>query len=226
MTETASDQLVNDIVAGVFAPDEKLRIDHLKKRYKIGASPLREALARLIALGFVTTESRRGFRVAPMSVEDLRDITVCRQMVEVAALKRAIQFGDQNWEAGIVESLARLTWTANQFRDGKCFSTDVNNAHYNFHRSLISACRSPRLLLLQETLFNQASRYRHIMMKVLLAGPDFPKSHKRLAKVALDRETSEACSQLSRHLETLEKLVYPPQKLQGGSRSSELAKTA
>jgi GntR family transcriptional regulator, carbon starvation induced regulator len=204
-TETASDLLVNDIVAGVFVPDEKLRIEHLKERYSIGASPLREALARLIALGFVTNESRRGFRVAPMSLEDVRDITLSRRMVETTALRRSIEFGDSHWESSIVECLARLTWAGDQYRLGKSEYAPVDAAHYAFNRSLISACRSPRLLMLHDMLYNQASRYRHIMMKALLPGLRFQKSHKVLADLTLRREADDACAALSLHLEKLEK---------------------
>lgn len=208
LTEAALDKLVADIVSGALPPETKLGIEQLKSRYAIGASPLREALARLIALGFATNESRRGFRVAAMSREDLEDITFTRRTVEAAALRRAIERGDEAWEAGIVESLARLQWEAGRFRRGVGTIEDVDAAHFGFHRSLLASCGSPRLLALQETLFHQASRYRYVMMKILMEESDFPRSHDALAEVVLSRNAEQSCDRIRLHLETLPKVCY------------------
>ncbi len=44
-----------------------LRLDDLKDHYGMGASPLREALSRLVGEGLVQLENNRGFRVAGLS---------------------------------------------------------------------------------------------------------------------------------------------------------------
>jgi len=49
LIETAYQQVRHDIVAGELAPGEKLRVEHLKDRYAVGASTLREALTRLVS---------------------------------------------------------------------------------------------------------------------------------------------------------------------------------
>ena len=52
----------DDIIDGKLLPDEKLKIRDLRLRYNTGSSPLREALSKLTADGFVTrgeSESRR-----------------------------------------------------------------------------------------------------------------------------------------------------------------------
>ena len=43
------DKLTNDILQGVYLPNDKLQIKALKDRYNVGTSPLREALSQLIA---------------------------------------------------------------------------------------------------------------------------------------------------------------------------------
>jgi DNA-binding GntR family transcriptional regulator len=107
LAQIAIERLIGDIVAGALKPDAKLRIEELKERYDMGASPLREALFRLASLGFVTNSTRRGFRVAPMSRSDLEDITLVRQTIEAAALRRAMVSGSDDWEVGIVAALAK-----------------------------------------------------------------------------------------------------------------------
>ena len=49
LTESAYRNIRADIIAGRCPPGTKLQIDDLKSRYGLSASPLREALARLIS---------------------------------------------------------------------------------------------------------------------------------------------------------------------------------
>src|SRR6266850_1155766 len=64
----------SDIVFGRLRPGEKLRLERLKEDYGVSDSTLREILNRLAAEGFVLAEGRRGFEVAPISVENLREL--------------------------------------------------------------------------------------------------------------------------------------------------------
>lgn len=45
--------LKNDIIHGVYQPDEKLRMSLLTSRYELGVGPLREALSQLVANGWL-----------------------------------------------------------------------------------------------------------------------------------------------------------------------------
>ena len=84
LTDRAYQLLRNDIIHGVLAPGSKLRIEQLKQSYQVGATPLREALYRLTADGFVAVQGQRGFRVADMSLEELEDITNLRVALSFA----------------------------------------------------------------------------------------------------------------------------------------------
>ena len=67
-------QLREDILAGHLAPDTRLRVQAVAERYNAGTSPVREALNRLLSEGLVEQRDQRGFLVAPVSVEDLREL--------------------------------------------------------------------------------------------------------------------------------------------------------
>lgn len=51
----------------------------LTNRYKVGLSPIREALHRLLGEGCVQSVGQRGFTVPPLSRQDLEDITALRR---------------------------------------------------------------------------------------------------------------------------------------------------
>jgi len=96
--------LKNDIIRGVYQPDEKLRMSLLTSRYELGVGPLREALSQLVAEGLVTVINQKGYRVAPMSEQELIDIFDARANMEAMLVRLAIERGGEEWEA---ELLAR-----------------------------------------------------------------------------------------------------------------------
>src|ERR1700752_2890235 len=53
LTQVAWQRIRDDIICGKLRPNARLRIGKLRDLYGIGASPLREALSRLVPDGFV-----------------------------------------------------------------------------------------------------------------------------------------------------------------------------
>ena len=96
--EQAYLMLRHEIISGAYAPEQPLRLAQLQQKSGIGFSPLREALTRLTAEGLVASESMRGFRVAPISLDDLQDTMETRIFVEAEALRRSIKHGEDLWE--------------------------------------------------------------------------------------------------------------------------------
>ncbi|HEY9279313.1 MAG TPA: FCD domain-containing protein [Eoetvoesiella sp.] len=209
LTESALASLRQDIVTGVFAPMQSLRIALLKERYKMGASPLREALAQLVTQGFVTNETNRGFRVAPMSKEDLEDITLVRQVVETQGLASALEKGGDEWEVGIIAALHRLTLTARHVYDSREKRLlALDEAHWQFHRSLIAGCGSPRLMELQQVYYRQAARYRHVLIDQVVDTDEFVARHDALAKLLLNRQPEGAMQALRHHIGLTPGAIY------------------
>ena len=106
--EAAFGRLHADILSGALKPGDRMHIGRLQKAYRVGATPLREALSKLTSLDLVTSQGQRGFRVAPVSIENLIDVTRMRATLEIAALRLALTSGDRDWEAAIVAAEHRL----------------------------------------------------------------------------------------------------------------------
>lgn len=207
--ERATSLLERDILAGVWPPDSRLGIKALTEHYGLSATPLREGLSRLAARGLIRSIGQKGFRVSPVSRTDLADITRLRTIVEIEAVTASMRDGGDEWEAGIVAALHRLRRSLERepetMREG---SAAFDALHRAFHRSLLAACGSPRLLHLHDELYMQAYRYRRVMMG-RLAEPDwFIAEHEALAGVVLARRRDEAVESLSRHLQTTLEVVY------------------
>ena len=92
------EKLRADILSTSLPPGMKLRFDDLREAYKVGLSPLREALSRLAENRLVVATGQRGFRVPSVSVRDILDIAMVRKEVEGLALRLSITNGDDAWE--------------------------------------------------------------------------------------------------------------------------------
>ena len=213
LSERAANLVERDIIAGTLAPGARLGIVDLVQRYEIGATPLREGLSRLVSRGLIVVIGQRGFRVAEISREDLLDITRMRTVVEIEALRLAIQHGDDAWEAGIISALHQMRRhierTGNDFREG---APEFDRLHKAFHTSLLAACGSKRLLTAHSDLYDQAYRYRRVMMRGFDSGKKFVAAHQALADLVLTRDVVKAQPVLAAHLRSTLDFVYPPAK--------------
>src|SRR5258705_4848967 len=209
LSERAANLVERDIIAGVHPPGARLGIVDLVQRYEIGATPLAEGLCRLVSRGLIVGIGQRGFRVADVSREDLLDITRMRTVVELEALRLAILHGNDAWEAGIVGSLHQMRRhiqrTGNDFREG---APDFDRLHKAFHTSLLAACESRRLLIAHSELYDQAYRYRRVMMRSFDSAKNFVAAHQDLADRVLARDVGGSQAMLDGHLRSTLDIVY------------------
>jgi len=210
LAERVAVLIETDIVQGALAPGARLGIADLAAHYGVGATPVREGLSRLVARGLIIAIGQRGFRVSAVSREDLADITRLRSLIECEALRRSMRHGDAAWEAGIVASLHQLKRYVEQNGDGlREGRPDFDALHKAFHRSLIAACGSPRMLNAHSDLYDQAYRYRRVMLRAYEQPGQFVRVHQELAELVLARQVSEATAKLAAHLGSTLALVYP-----------------
>ena len=164
LVETAYATLRTEIVDGTFEPGAKLRTEELRARYNVSGSTIREALTRLLGEALVTSEGQRGFRVAPATLEDFRDLTEVRKLIETEALRQAIAVGGKSWEGDIVAAFYKLSKTEERLREDPAGAVaEFEARNRDFHRALIAACPSPWLHRLQGLLYQQSERYRRLV---------------------------------------------------------------
>ena len=197
LIESAYEFLRQDIISGVHAPESKLRIEELRRHYDTGASPIREALNRLAGEGFVTVEGQRGFRVAPLSLKDLNEITRLRIMLECEAIRESIKLGDDQWEANIVAAFHRVG-KLDDDPNSDIAEWEIRN--HEFHENLIGACDSAWLLKFRHTLYEQHRRYRLISVLQHDETRLVNAEHKAIMEAVLERDEAAACAATEVHI--------------------------
>lgn len=202
------ERLRADIVGGALGPGEKLRLPELSDRYECGVNPLREALARLSATGLVTIEDQKGFRVSPVSREDLIDITRTRQQIESLVLRQSIAEGDVEWETRVLSAHHRLMRMSPTVQDRPGELSDEWEAHHQaFHFALVSGAESRWLLHFHDVLAEQTVRYRRLMVTARFTTRDVPAEHAQLVEAVLARDADRACELIAAHFARTTEIV-------------------
>lgn len=202
-TAIACDQLRDLIIQATFAPGEKLRIDQLVKKLEVSSGAVREALSRLTAEGLVVAEPQKGFVVAPISRNDLQDLTNVRIEIERRCLVSSIKNGDIEWEGRVLSIQHRLRSLAGSLGDNDAEVTKRwHILHKQFHDELVSACDSKWWMQLREQLYIQSERYRRLSGPVSEFDRDIEAEHDAIANAAIARDTKESVAQMISHLES------------------------
>ncbi|RVW06404.1 FCD domain-containing protein [Rhodococcus spongiicola] len=190
-----------DILSGALAPGEKLAFGRLQERYDVSTGVLREVLPRLVEQGLAVSEAQMGFRVVPVSVLDLLELTETRVFIETEVLRRSIAHGDLEWESAVLDSRHTLARTPAVDAEGRV-AEEWLSAHSNYHSVLLRACPNTRLVRIAENLRDVSEVYRCWGVgDDKSADRDVDAEHARIAAAAVDRDADRAVDELRRHIE-------------------------
>jgi DNA-binding GntR family transcriptional regulator len=205
LTEDVYTRLCDDIVEGRLAAGEKLRVEHLKLHYQVGAGTLREALTRLVSDAMVVSEGQRGFWVAPMSMADLEDLTRLRMQIEIEALRRSIRDGDQQWRSRVQVAYSELSTFGQE-----ALATDRRHwelLNERFHSALISGFESPWTVRILGLLARQSERYRRLSIHLANSGRRVEEEHRMIYEAAMSGEEARAALALETHIRETPNLI-------------------
>lgn len=195
------EQLRRDILECRLAPGTRLRFKDLRARYASGLSPLREALMRLAADDLVILEDHKGFRVAPVSQEELVDLAMTWFELETLGIRQSIKKGDDRWAARIKTRFRELSKHRMLTPQGH-LDPDWEPHNLAFHESLYAACGSPSLMRFCRVLSERFSRYRRLWARQLARKRNIAKEHEDLCRAVLNRDAAAAVTALRRHRTT------------------------
>ncbi|HET7413926.1 MAG TPA: GntR family transcriptional regulator [Pararhizobium sp.] len=200
VSESTYLQIRTDIIFGRLRPEEKLRLDGLKERYGASVSTLREILNRLTSEGFVVAEGQRGFEVAPISPENLKEVSALRKLLECYALDLSFRNGDMDWEGGVVAAHHKLGQMEQRMIAGDASVKETWKRYdWEFHQAMIKACGSQSLIEIHAAIFDKYLRYQ--MISLTFRGQKAADEHRQLLEVALKRDSERAQELLRQHID-------------------------
>lgn len=168
--------LRRDILSCRLAPGAELREAELAERFEVSKSPVRDALSRLVHEGLVVVMPRQGYRVAAISLKDVRDMFEYRAILEGACARVAV-------ENATDEALREL----DRFRafDAKAHEDGFIGYNRDFHHAVIRLCGNARLARAAESQIDQMDR-------VIAVSVDSMRNHDPARAIAQHVEVIEA----------------------------------
>lgn len=175
LREHIREELLIRIGRGDFAPGTDINEAELAGQLGVSRTPLREALITLAGEGVLKSNQGRGFRFAPVSRKEFREL--CEIVAALESL--ALESSDPDHLAKIAPDLVRL---AEEFPDTVAEQRVIEDRDDEWHALLLSGCRNERLLDLLASVKAGMRRYTH-----LLAGEHTPlqreaEEHRRIAE--------------------------------------------
>jgi DNA-binding GntR family transcriptional regulator len=192
-------KIKSDIITGALQPGKKLKLDTLKVQYSVSVSTLREILNRLASDGFVEAPEQRGFLVRTMSNEDLIELSNLRVLLECAALKASLAFGDEEWEGNLVSAHHKLTMIGKKIMDGEVVPPErLLNYDWEFHLALARACHSRQMISVFQNIYEKYIGYQLVLRNYRWAKA--LEEQQLIFEAALARDSEAAVDLLKSHL--------------------------
>jgi DNA-binding GntR family transcriptional regulator len=161
LTDRAYRAIKQDILVCELAPGADVTERALGERYGLGKAPLREALIRLTHEGLLQAIPRSGYRITPITIQDVQDIFALRLLLEPAAARQAAGRIDETLLKELNE-LCRAGYTPGN-RDSE--STFLR-ANRQFHVTIADASGNRRLARLLGQLLEETERLFHLGLAV------------------------------------------------------------
>ena len=128
-------------MSGEVAPGDSVRAEAVGEQLNISTTPVREALQLLRAEGFLELDPGRGFKVAPLNGDDVRDLFVTQSLIAGELAARAAR----NGTAAELQELQALHHELNAAAArGDTSGSEAKN--HAFHRQVNIMARSRKIV--------------------------------------------------------------------------------
>ena len=138
------------LMTGRYKPGQKIKLKEMSEQLGISATPIREALGRLVSEKALFQVDRRSVRVPVIDAERYKHIRDIRILLEGEGAERAALRAEPE-EIARLEALHEQLCSAHETGD----DATLMEANENFHRMLCSMAHMPVLLHMVENLWLQ-----------------------------------------------------------------------
>ena len=196
LQETVLLEIEGAILTGRLRPGKNIIVDEIAKKMGISRMPVRQAISRLEARGFLKN-TRGGVQVVELSRKKLEEIIEVRILLEKTIAKIAVPILREVTVKKLRTSLKRYSKSSSE--------TDVDKLmviNREFHGTVYRDANRPYLLQLIEDGWDRVSPYYHILLRQQkenerLVDVEF---HKQMLKSAEERDSAKFCYWLNKDI--------------------------
>lgn len=202
LTDRAYHAIKQDILVCELAPGVNVTERELGVRYGLGKAPLREALIRLIHEGLLQSIPRSGYRVTPVTIQDVQDIFALRLLVEPAAARQAAGRIEETLLKELNE-LCRAGYTPGNRESESTFL----RANRQFHVAIADASGNRRLARMLGQLLEETERLFHLGLAVRDRTEEMKHEHEDLLAALVSGDADAAQSATIRQIDAARTMV-------------------
>jgi DNA-binding GntR family transcriptional regulator len=158
LPDVIGDELRRRLVAGRYAPGDRIAADVIAGELDVSAIPVREALRVLLAEGRVEYVAHRGYRVTRLSYEEIDEIFLICRLLEAEALRRGVPALDAAAVRRMRGLLAELEAALPEGGDDAL--RGLVAAHRAFHFVPMECADVPRLVAEVGRMWDTTAHYR------------------------------------------------------------------
>ncbi|MBT7570635.1 MAG: GntR family transcriptional regulator [Rhodospirillaceae bacterium] len=193
------DNIRADILACELAPGSRIHENDLAARYDVSKSPVRDALLRLQVEDLIEVLPRKGYRVRPISINDVGELYEMRLLLEKACVRRAIDEASDAALAGL-----------DSFRTTDHAGDLAAWVRYNrqFHRAIADAAGNDRLAKAAAEVIDQFDRLTFVGVAQGATSEKLVAEHGALIDAIQDRGKGRAQRLITDHIKQSQKRVF------------------
>lgn len=193
LVEQVRRRILEDIIQARIQPGSVLQLAGLADQYGVSRTPVREALSILEREGLVQAIAYKGYFVRSIEPGDVDDVFFMRRLLEGTGAELAAERAS----ADVLERLGRVSPPV-----GERMTLVYDEYSHDFHRTIIEAAESPRLLTAFESVYNDVRRLQY-------AGIGSPRpdlihqEHMEILECLVHRDPREARRRMEEHIDLI-----------------------
>ncbi len=202
-TDTVTDELRRDILAGRFEPGDRLLEIQLAEQYDCGRAAVRSALVALATEGLVEREENRGASVRRISIDEAIQITQARSVLEslIAGQAALLATTDDHQELQEIIEQMRSAVAKDQ---GKVYS-ELNRV---LHRRLREMSGHDIAAELVANLRNRAAHHQYRLAVMPGRSADSLEQHAAIVDAVVAGDEKAAARAMTAHLESVIEVLH------------------
>jgi DNA-binding GntR family transcriptional regulator len=214
-------RLREQIIECTRAPGARLTESDVAEQMRIGKTPVREALRRLVHEGLMLVHPRKGYVVAPITLRDVEDVCGLRLIVEPAAVALAAGRLDR----ARTETLEQWCHVGYDVADPKSVRA-FHHANRAFHTTIAEACGNRRLAALVAQVLIESHRIIQFGMLRLPHSKEAVRAHEALLRALRRGEAAPARRLVAQEIPATRRMVIESLGSEAGDRDGVAAAPA
>jgi DNA-binding GntR family transcriptional regulator len=175
LVEQAYLRLRQEILTCLLLPGRVVTERELARQYKMSKTPVREALTQVCREGLMQRLPGRGYLVAPITINDVRDLFDLRLVLEMAAAERAARHPSPA-QIAVLKKMSEASYSLDDPESHRLFL----KMNRDFHLALAEAAANRRLVEMLARLLIEMDRLFHLGLRLRDSSEEMKREHQEV----------------------------------------------